>query len=78
MGVPVDQDVVQLRVVVGDPQGKLSLPQRPQSNAAVLFPRQKELDFRGYPFRPVQLIGFQGSEKLVEAVFGVVEWGMVS
>ena len=75
VGVPVDQDVVQLRVVVGDPQGKLSLPQRPQSNAAVLFPRQKELDFRGYPFRPVQLIGFQRGEKLTEADFSVVEMG---
>ena len=75
VGVPVDQDVVQLRVVVGDAEGKLPFPQRPQSNAAVLFPRQKELDFRGYPFRPVQLIGFQRGEKLTEADFGVVEMG---
>ena len=75
VGVPVDQDVVQLRVVVGYPQGKFPFPQRPQSNAAVLFPRQKELNFRGYPFRPVQLIGFQRGEKLTEADFSVVEMG---
>lgn len=75
MGVPVDQDVIQLRVIVGDAKRKLSLPQRPQSNAAVRFPPQNELNLRGYPLCPVQLIGFQRGKKLLKAAFGVVEMG---
>ena len=77
MGVPVDQDVIQLRVIVGDPKRKLSLPQRPQSNAAVRFPPQNELNLRGYPLCPVQLIGFQRGRETARSGFrcrGNGEW----
>ena len=72
-GVFVHQNVVQLGVVVGDPQGKLALPQRLHSYRTVLFVIQRKADLRLRCFGSAQLIRLQRRLELCKAVLGVVK-----
>ena len=72
-GSPVDEDIIELGVVVGDPQGQLSLPQSGKRHGAVRLPVKDELDFLFHILGTAHFVGGQGGLKLGEPVLGIVE-----
>ena len=74
-GLVVHEDVVQLGVVVGHPQGQSALPQGGQGHGAVRLPVQHELDFGLTGGGPAQGVGGDGVLQLGQAVLRVVEVG---
>ena len=74
-GFLIHKDVVQLGVVVGDPQGKHPVPQRLEGGGAVLLPGQHEVDIRLAVLGPAQRIGGHGVLQVLKPVFRVMEAG---
>ena len=60
---------------MGDPQGKLPVPQRLQRYGAVGLSCQDEGDFRMHPRSPAQPVRIQCGKELFKPVFRIVEPG---
>ena len=73
VGSAVDEDVVELGVIVGNPQRELAAAQRFQCHGAVGLPIQYELDIGGDVLGPAQLVGSQRGLKFGKPILGVVE-----
>ena len=73
VGSPVNEDIIELCVVVGDPQRQLSLPQSGKRHGAVRFPVEDKLDFLFHILGTVHFVGGQGGLKLGKPVLGIVE-----
>ena len=73
LGFFVNEDVVELGVVVGNPQGKLPFPQGVQGHGAVRLSVEDKLNFLLHLPGPSQLVRFQRRQEFGEPILGVVE-----